>query len=96
MALHLICKEMVSLFKDFNLKRYKMQKHAANFDAYEGMLHKGKIAVLKKILASQPNFKRNADYVVIISFSIGNYLSQHKMLKRFDLQNEMKSFKANC
>lgn len=36
--------------------------------------------------------KINADYGVIVSFSIGRYFSQHKMLKRFHLPNEIKSF----
>ena len=55
MALHLICKEIVSVFKDYNLKRHYLQKHAARFDAYQRTLHKDKITELKTGLSSQQN-----------------------------------------
>lgn len=42
MALCLICKEIMSVFKDYNLKRHYMQKHAAKFHAYQGMFRKDK------------------------------------------------------
>ena len=47
MALCLICKEIV-IFKDHNLKRHYMQKLAAKFNAYQGMLCKNTIEELKK------------------------------------------------
>jgi len=40
MALYLICKEIVAVFKYYNLKRPYMQKHAAKFDVYQRVLHK--------------------------------------------------------
>ena len=39
-ALCLICKEIMLVFKDYNLRRHSMQKHAANFEGYRGMLRK--------------------------------------------------------
>ena len=42
MALCIICKEIMSVFKDYNLKRHYMQKHAAKFHAYQGMFRKDK------------------------------------------------------
>ena len=55
MALCLICKEIMSVFKDYNLKRHYMQKHAAKFGSYRGVLCKDKIVKLKKGLSSQQN-----------------------------------------
>jgi len=48
MILCLICKEIVSVFKDYNLKIHYVQKQADKFSEYQGMLHKYKIAKLKK------------------------------------------------
>lgn len=47
----LICKEITSVFKDYNLERHYMQKLAARFDAYQRMLRKDKIEELKKSLS---------------------------------------------
>ena len=52
MALCLICKEIMSVFKDYNLKRC-VQKHATKLNAYQGMLRKDKITLLKRSLSSQ-------------------------------------------
>ena len=41
------------VFKDYNLKRHYVQKHAAKFNAYEGLCPKNKTAELKKSLFSQ-------------------------------------------
>lgn len=35
--------------KDYNLKRHYLQKHAAKFDVYRGVLCKDKIAELKNV-----------------------------------------------
>ena len=35
-ALCLTCRGFVHVFKDYNLKRHYMQKHATKFNAYEG------------------------------------------------------------
>lgn len=48
MSLCLICKKIVSILKDYNLKRHYGQKHAAKLDAYQVMFHKDKIVDLKK------------------------------------------------
>ena len=40
---------MMPLFKDYNLKRHYIQKQAAKFNAYQGMLQKDKTAELKKV-----------------------------------------------
>ena len=48
MELCFICKETVTVFKYYNLKRYCMQKLAAKFNAYQGMLCKNTIEELKK------------------------------------------------
>ena len=58
-VLCLICKEVVSLFKDCNLRRHHVQKHAAKFDAYQGMFCKDKTVKLKKSLSSQKNLFQN-------------------------------------
>ena len=42
----------MSVLKDYNLKRYYMQKHAAKFNAHQGMFCKYKIVELKKSLSS--------------------------------------------
>ncbi|XP_041419118.1 general transcription factor II-I repeat domain-containing protein 2-like [Xenopus laevis] len=58
-ALCLICGEYVQVFKDYNLKRHYMQKHAAKFSVYQGMCRKDKAMELKKSLSSQQNlFKK--------------------------------------
>lgn len=53
MILCLICKEVVSIFKDYYLKRQYMQKHAAKFDSRQGVFYKDKIVELKNHLSSQ-------------------------------------------
>ena len=45
----LICKEIMSVFKDYNLKRHHMQKYTAKFSAYQGMLCKDKMEELKTV-----------------------------------------------
>jgi len=71
MALCLICKEIMPGFKDYNLKRYYMQKHAAKLNACQGMLSKDKAAELRKSLSSQQNlFKKvetQTDSVIKVS-----------------------------
>ena len=52
-ALCLICREFVQVFKDYNLKRHYMQKHATKFNAYEGLCRKDKIAELIKSLSTK-------------------------------------------
>lgn len=51
-ALCLICKDIMSVCKDYNLKRHSMQKHAAKCDAYWGLLCKDKTAEMKKTVTS--------------------------------------------
>ena len=46
--------EFVQVFKDYNLKRHYMQKHAAKFNEYEGLCDKDKWT--EKILPSQQKF----------------------------------------
>lgn len=48
-ALCLICKEMVSVFKGHNLKRNHMPKHAAQLDAFQEMFFKVKILKPEKV-----------------------------------------------
>jgi len=52
-ALCLICKETISVFKDYNLKRHYLQKHATKMDSYQGFFRKQKILELKTCLSSQ-------------------------------------------
>lgn len=49
MALCVMCKEIMSIFKDCTLKRRCMNKYTAKFSAYQGMLCKDKIAGLKNV-----------------------------------------------
>lgn len=44
----------LSVFKDYKLRRHK-KKHAAKF-AYQGILHEGKTAELKKVCHINRNF----------------------------------------
>ena len=55
-ALCLICRKFVQVFKDYNLKRYYMQKHAAKFNEYEGLCDKDKIVGLIKVCLLNKNF----------------------------------------
>ena len=55
-ALCLICREFLQVFKDYNLKRHYMQKHATKFNAYEGLCRKDKIVELKKVCLFNKNF----------------------------------------
>lgn len=48
MVLCLICKETVSIFKDYNLKRYYMEKNDDKFNGDHRTLCKNKTAELKK------------------------------------------------
>ena len=51
-----------------------MQKHAAKFNAFEGLHHKDKIVELKKCLSSQQNFLQKvttqADSIVRASYVV--------------------------
>ena len=58
-ALCLIHREFVQVFKDYNLKRHYMQKHAAKFNAFEGLCCKDKIVELKKSVFSTKIFSKN-------------------------------------
>ena len=53
MALCLICKEIMSVFKDYNLKRCYLQKHAAKFNVYQGMLHKERSGTEKGLISTK-------------------------------------------
>jgi hypothetical protein len=52
-ALCLICKETISVFKHYNLKRYYLQKHATKMDFYQEFFRKQKILELKICHSSQ-------------------------------------------
>lgn len=54
-ALCLICKEVVSVFKDYNLRRHYVQMHS-KFNELQGMCRKQKILDLKKILRLNNNY----------------------------------------
>lgn len=53
MSLCLFCKEIVSVFKEYSLKRHYRQNHAAKFKAYQGKFCKDKVTELKKGQTSQ-------------------------------------------
>ena len=57
-AICLICRELVPVSKDYNLKRHYTQKHTARFSQYQGMGSKNKIAELKRSLSSQQSVLR--------------------------------------
>ena len=60
-VLCLICREFVQVFKDYNLKRQYIQKHAAKFSACEGLCCKDKIVKLKKVCLLNKNFSKTYD-----------------------------------
>lgn len=55
-ALCLICRESVAVFKEYNLNRHYVQKHASRFDTYQGMIREDKVAELRRSLSSQQKF----------------------------------------
>lgn len=54
-ALCLIWKETVPVFKDYNLRKHCLQKHTVRFNAHQGILHKDKTVELKNSLSPQQN-----------------------------------------
>ena len=55
-ALCLICRESVTVMKDYNCKRHYETKHAATFDDVKGEARKNKIDQLVKRLSSEQKF----------------------------------------
>jgi len=62
-AVCLICRESVTVLKDFNCKRHYETKHASTFDDVKGAARNNKIELLKKGLMAQQNFftKKSAE-----------------------------------
>lgn len=60
-GLSLICKDIVAIFKDYNLKRHYCQNLASTFDVYNRKCRKNKVAELKKSLGSQQTFFKRID-----------------------------------
>ena len=54
-ALYLICKDAVSIFKEFNLKRHYDSKLKSTFGVYKGELRKEKFCALEKDFKKQQN-----------------------------------------
>ena len=54
-----LCREFVQVFKECNLKRRYVQKHAVKLNVYEGLCHKGKIAELEKSVFSTKIFSES-------------------------------------
>ena len=81
-ALCLICREFVQGFKDSNLKRHHMQKHAAKFSVHNRLCFKDKITELKENLSSQQKFFQKvttqADSIVKASY-VAAYLIAKKI-----------------
>lgn len=79
-ALCLICREIVAVFKEYNLRRHYMQKHAAKFEAFQGMIRKDKVAELRKSLSSQQKFFKKAttqaDSIVKASYVVANLIAK--------------------
>jgi len=67
-AVCLICRESVTVLKDFNCKRHYKTKHASTFDDVKGAARNNKIEQLKEGLSAQQNFFNSAAYYVIICF----------------------------
>lgn len=68
LALCLICKETISVFKDYNLKRHYLQKHATKMDSYQGIFRKQKILELKTCLSSQQlNIKKTTSESLVVT-----------------------------
>jgi len=62
-AVCLICRESVTVLKDFNCKRHYETKHTSTFDDVKGAARNNKIEQLKKGLSAQQNFftKKSAE-----------------------------------
>lgn len=58
-AICLICKESISVFKEFNIRRHFETKHKFHYGILEGDLRDNKIQQLKKQLTCQQNVFKN-------------------------------------
>lgn len=79
MALCSVCKEMMSVFQDYNLKRHNMQKHAAQFYAFQGMLCKDEIEKLKSVTSTkcyQKNPKAQKNSVTKSNCMVANLIAK--------------------
>ena len=74
----------MQVFKDYNLKRHYIQKHAAKLKAYEGLCCKDKIAELKKCLSSQQTFFQKvtmwADSILKASYMVAYLIAKIKTI----------------
>lgn len=75
-ALCLTCKENLSVFKDHHLKRLYLQKHAAKFGAYHGMLCKDKIDKLKNAYHVN-KIKTQMDTVTNVGYLVANLIAKN-------------------
>jgi hypothetical protein len=55
----LICKETVSLYKEYYIKRHYDTKHASSYDKFEGQFRKDKVSELKTKLSGQQLIFKN-------------------------------------
>ena len=76
----IICMEIISVLKVYNLKRHYTQRHAATFDGIQGMIRSDKIAELKRLMtAQQLSFKKVAiqnDSIVKASYVVANLIAK--------------------
>lgn len=76
----LICKDVISVTKEYNVKRHYNTKHASTFNAYDGELRKLKLNTLKTSLKAQQDlFKKtfqSGPDIVKASYSIANILAR--------------------
>ncbi|XP_075053814.1 general transcription factor II-I repeat domain-containing protein 2-like [Mixophyes fleayi] len=79
-AICLICKELVPVFKNYNLKSHYLTRHGAQFSVYEGMCRKDKITELQKKLASEQNYFKKvliqSDSIVKASYVVANLIAK--------------------
>lgn len=65
----------MSVFKDYHLKNY-LQKHAAKFGAYQGMLFKVKTVELKNVCHVN-KIKTQTDSVAKLSYVVANLIAKN-------------------
>ena len=80
-AFCLICNEVISVFKEFNLRRHYDTKHKIEFDQFKCQFRQNKVDSLKKSLEAQQNvFKKCKDQnssLVKASLHISHLIAKH-------------------
>ena len=75
-AICLIFRELIPVFKDYNMKRHYTQKHTAMFGQYQGMCCKNKIVELKRSMSCEKSFLNETTSIVTASYVVANLIAR--------------------